>query len=133
MTTVVIFALAVWALNVDLPKPWLDAPHPLDIDSLQTAAGDSDSLAATSDTLHSGETIGALLSRRGVSSAAMPKVMGAASGLDARRIPAGMPVTVRADSAGAAPREIVFQLAPDRLLHVPVSYTHLTLPTILRV
>jgi len=118
VTTVVIFALAVWALNVDLPKPWLDAPHPLDNDSLQAAAGDSDSLAATSDTLHSGETIGALLARRGVSLAAMPKVMGAASGLDARRIPAGMPVTVRADSAGGAAREIVFQLAPDRLLHV---------------
>jgi murein DD-endopeptidase MepM/ murein hydrolase activator NlpD len=118
VTTVVIFALAVWVLSVDLPKPWLDAPLPPENDSLQTAAGDSDSLAATSDTLHSGETIGALLSRRGVSSAAMSRVMGAASGLDARRIPAGMPVTVRADSAGGAPREIVFQLAPDRLLHI---------------
>jgi len=118
VTMVVIFALAVWALSVDLPKPWLDAPHPLEIDSLQTVAADSDSLAATSDTLHSGETIGALLSRRGVSSQAMPLVMSAASGLNARRIPAGMPVTVRADSAGGAPREIVFQLSPDRLLHV---------------
>lgn len=118
VTTLVIFALAVWALSVDLPKPWLDAPHPLEDDSLQAAAGDSDSLAATSDTLHFGETIGALLSRRGVSSSAMPLVMGAASGLDARRIPAGMTVTVRSDSAGAPPREIVFQLAPDRLLHV---------------
>ena len=118
VTTVVAVALAAWALSVDLPKPWLDAPHPIDNDSLQALAGDSDSLAAVSDTLHSGETIGALLSRRGVSSAAMSRVMGAASGLDARRIPAGMPVTVRADSAGAAPREIVFQLAPDRLLHV---------------
>lgn len=48
----------------------------------------------------------------------MPRVMGAASSLDARRIPAGMPVTVRSDSTGAPPREIVFQLAPDRLLHV---------------
>ena len=118
VTTVVIFAFAVWALNVDLPKPWLDAPHPLEVDSVPAAAGDSDSLAATSDTLHSGETIGALLSRRGVSSSAMPKVMGAASGLDARRIPAGMPVTVRADSTGGTPREIVFQIAPDRLVHV---------------
>jgi len=118
VTTVVICALAVWALSVDLPKPWLDAPHPLEIDSLQTVAGDSDSLAASSDTLHAGETIGALLSRRGVSSQTMPLVMGAASGLDARRIRAGMPITVRADSSGGAPREIVFQLSPDRLLHV---------------
>jgi len=47
----------------------------------------------------------------------LPKVMGA-SALDARRIPAGMPITVRSDSAGSLPREIVFQLAPDRLLHV---------------
>jgi murein DD-endopeptidase MepM/ murein hydrolase activator NlpD len=118
VTTVVAVALAAWALSVDLPKPWLDAPHPIENDSLQAVAGDSESLAAVSDTLHNGETIGALLSRRGVSSAAMSRVMGAANGLDARRIPAGMPVTVRSDSAGAAPREIVFQLAPDRLLHV---------------
>ncbi|HLB09804.1 MAG TPA: M23 family metallopeptidase [Gemmatimonadaceae bacterium] len=118
VTTVVIFALAVWALSVDLPKPWLDAPHPLEFDSLLTVAADSDSLAVTSDTLHSGETIGELLSRRGVSSQAMPLVMSAANGLDARRIPAGMPVTVRTDSAGGAPREIVFQLSSDRLLHV---------------
>ncbi|MBK5189653.1 MAG: hypothetical protein JJD97_15530, partial [Gemmatimonadaceae bacterium] len=66
VTTVVAVALAAWALSVDLPKPWLDAPRPLDLDSVQTTAGDSDSLAAVSDTLHSGETIGALLSRRGV-------------------------------------------------------------------
>jgi murein DD-endopeptidase MepM/ murein hydrolase activator NlpD len=118
VTTVVAVALAAWALSVDLPKPWLDAPHPIDNDSLQAVAADSDSLAAVSDTLHSGETIGELLSRRGVSSTAMPRVMGAASALDERRIPAGMPVTVRSDSVGASPREIVFQLAPDRLLHV---------------
>ena len=61
VTTVVAVALAAWALSVDLPKPWLDAPHPLENDSLQAVAGDSDSLAAVSDTLHSGETIGALL------------------------------------------------------------------------
>jgi murein DD-endopeptidase MepM/ murein hydrolase activator NlpD len=118
VTTVVAVALAAWALSVDLPKPWLDAPHPIDNDSLQTVVADSDSLAAVRDTLQSGETIGALLSRRGVSTQAMPRVMGAASSLDARRIPAGMPVTVRSDSTGGAPREIVFQLAPDRLLHV---------------
>jgi murein DD-endopeptidase MepM/ murein hydrolase activator NlpD len=116
VTTVVAVALAAWALSVDLPKPWLDAPRTLEIDTLATAA-DSDTLAATSDTLHSGETLGELLARRGVSQSAMPRVMGA-SALDAKRIPAGMPVTVRSDSAGGAPREIVFQLAPDRLLHV---------------
>ncbi|MEP7066640.1 MAG: M23 family metallopeptidase [Gemmatimonadota bacterium] len=118
VTTVVAVALAAWALSVDLPKPWLDAPHPIDTKVLvQPVAADSDSLAAVRDTLHSGETLGALLSRRGVSSDAMPRVMGASS-LDARRIPAGMPVTVRSDSNGSAPREIVFQLAPDRMLHV---------------
>ncbi|MDQ2768538.1 MAG: hypothetical protein M3Y30_15455, partial [Gemmatimonadota bacterium] len=98
VTTLVAVALAAWALSVDLPKPWLDAPHPIENDSLQVVAADSDSLAAVSDTLHSGETIGALLARRGVTSAAMPRVMGAASALDARRIPAGMPVTIRSDS-----------------------------------
>ena len=117
VTTVVAVALAAWALSVDLPKPWLDAPHPVDASTLTPVAGDSDSLATVRDTLHSGETLGALLSRRGVTSEAMPRVMGA-SALDARRIAAGMPITVRSDSAGATPREIVFHLAPDRLLHV---------------
>jgi murein DD-endopeptidase MepM/ murein hydrolase activator NlpD len=119
VTALVAGALAVLALSVDLPKPWLDAPRPIENDTAATAAvADSDSLAAVNDTLHSGETLGALLSRRGVTQTAMPRVMDAASALDERRVPAGMPITVRSDSAGAAPREIVFQLAPDRLLHV---------------
>jgi murein DD-endopeptidase MepM/ murein hydrolase activator NlpD len=119
VTTVVAVALAVVALSVDLPKPWLDAPASLDTDTSEIATdSDSDSLSAVNDTLHSGETLGALLSRRGVSTQAMPRVMDAASALDERRVPAGMPITVRADSTGGAPREIVFQLAPDRLLHV---------------
>ncbi len=118
VTAVVIVALVVWALSVGLPKPWLGASHSPKIDSLPPVASDSDSLATTSDTLQAGETIGALLARRGVSPAAMPLVMRAASSLDARRIRAGMPVSVRADTNGGAPSEIVFQLAPDRLLHV---------------
>jgi murein DD-endopeptidase MepM/ murein hydrolase activator NlpD len=117
VTTVVAVALAAWALSVDLPKPWLDAPHPIDNNVLQPVASALDSLATVSDTLRSGETLGALLSRRGVTSDVMPRVMDA-SALDARRIRAGMPVTVRSDSTGSPPREIVFQLAPDRLLHV---------------
>jgi murein DD-endopeptidase MepM/ murein hydrolase activator NlpD len=117
VTTAVAVALAAWALSVDLPKPWLDAPHPMDTNVLAAAAGDSESLATVRDTLRSGETLGALLSRRGVPSQAMPRVMDA-SALDARRIAAGMPITVRSDSAGSTPREIVFHLAPDRLLHV---------------
>jgi len=119
VTTLVAVALAVVALSVDLPKPWLSAPRPLETDSSTLASdSDSDSLSAVNDTLHSGETLGALLSRRGLSTEAMPRVMDAASALDERRVPAGMPITVRADSTGGAPREIVFQLAPDRLLHV---------------
>jgi len=117
VTTVVAVALAAWALSVDLPKPWLDAPHPIETTVVPPVASDSDSLAGVRDTLHSGETLGALLSRRGVSQEAMPRVMDA-SALDERRIPAGMAVTVRSDSAGSKPREIVFHLAPDRLLHV---------------
>jgi murein DD-endopeptidase MepM/ murein hydrolase activator NlpD len=117
VTTVVAVALAAWALSVDLPKPWLDAPRSIETSALPPAASDSDSLAAVRDTLHSGETLGALLSRRGVTLDAMPRVMDA-SALDARRIPAGMAITVRSDSAGSKPREIIFHIAPDRLLHV---------------
>ena len=68
VTTVVAVALAAWALSVDLPKPWLAAPHPVDASTLTPVACDSDSLATVRDTLHSGETLGALLSRRGVTS-----------------------------------------------------------------
>jgi murein DD-endopeptidase MepM/ murein hydrolase activator NlpD len=118
VTGLVAGALAVWALSVDLPKPWLQA-QPVEEDTFAAVRTEgADTLAAVHDTLHAGETIGELLARRGVTTSAMPRLMGAASGLDARRVPAGMHVTVRADSTGGRPREIVFQLSPDRLLHL---------------
>ena len=118
VTTVVAVALAAWALSVDLPKPWLDAPHPIETSALAPAANDSDSLAAVSDTLRSGETLGALLSRRGVSF----RGDAARDGCERARRAAHSGGNVRSPCArtppGRAPREIVFQLAPDRLLHV---------------
>ena len=83
MTTLVAVALAVVALSVDPPKPWLDAPRPLDSDSSAIASdSDADSLSAVTTPCTAGETLGALLSRRGVSSDAVPRVMDAASALD---------------------------------------------------
>jgi hypothetical protein len=46
------------------------------------------------DTLQAGETLSGLLSRGGVSSEAVARVLRAATGIDARRARAGMPVSV---------------------------------------
>ena len=73
-----------------------------------------------------GETLIGLLRRAGVSDQAAQEVVRAAtaSAVNTRYLRAGMPVDVHHDSAGDSPSELVFH---------PVSYTHLTLPTICSV
>lgn len=70
------------------------------------------------DTLARGETLTRLLLRGGVSDTEAMKAIRAASTLDARRVPAGMPVEFRVASNASSPTEIVFHLAIDRLLHL---------------
>jgi murein DD-endopeptidase MepM/ murein hydrolase activator NlpD len=70
------------------------------------------------DTLHAGETLSGLLSRGGVSSEAVARVLRAATGIDARRARAGMPVSVRTYGSDSVPSEVVFHLAIDHLIHV---------------
>ena len=70
------------------------------------------------DTLHAGETLSGLLERAGIRTADAAKILTAASALDPRRTPAGMPVVVRTPRGDSTPSEVVFQLAVDHLVHV---------------
>lgn len=71
------------------------------------------------DTLHARETLGELLLRDGVGPALGAAVLGAASPMvNERRVPAGMPVTVRRRPTDSVPRQVVFQLAIDRVVRV---------------
>ncbi|MFI5229631.1 MAG: M23 family metallopeptidase [Gemmatimonadales bacterium] len=73
------------------------------------------------DTLGRGESLGALLKRGGMDDAAVTRALQAATtgaSLNERRIPAGMPVTIRSEAADSSPSEVTLQLATDRLLHL---------------
>ena len=70
------------------------------------------------DTLRRGETLSGLLGRAGLSVADARGVLAAASVIDMRRLPVGMPVTYTAPAVDSLPTEVVFQLAIDRMLHV---------------
>lgn len=68
------------------------------------------------DTLGRGETLNALLKRGGLNDSAAARALRAAfASLDERRVPAGMPVTIRSDSTGAVV-EVAFQLGVDHTL-----------------
>jgi murein DD-endopeptidase MepM/ murein hydrolase activator NlpD len=70
------------------------------------------------DTLDRGESLHGLLTRGGMSDAAASRALQAATALDDRRIPAGMPVTIRSDVADSTPSEVTLELSVDRLLHL---------------
>jgi murein DD-endopeptidase MepM/ murein hydrolase activator NlpD len=70
------------------------------------------------DTLREGETLSALLSRRGLRTRDSYEVVKAATPLDPRRVPAGMAIELRGDTSDARPQEIRFQLAVDRVVRL---------------
>ena len=70
------------------------------------------------DTLGKGESLQRALRRGGLSDSAAILAVQAASMLDERRIPAGMPITIGSDAADSAPSEVVLQVAIDRLLRL---------------
>ena len=70
------------------------------------------------DTLGRGESLRSVLRRGGLSEEAAARALKAASSLDQRRIPAGMPVTIKSDAADSVPSEVTLQVATDRLLHL---------------
>ena len=77
-------------------------------------------IVAHTEHLNRGETLTALLKRAGISEDAALEVIRAAtaSALNTRYLRAGMPVEVKSDSAGEAPRELVFHLGIDRLVRL---------------
>jgi len=70
------------------------------------------------DTLGRGESLKSLLRRGGLNDTAASRALQAANTLDQRRIPAGMPVTIKSESADSTPNEVTLQIAIDRLLHL---------------
>src|SRR4051812_5865757 len=69
------------------------------------------------DTLERGETLRALFSRGGVPGDVVDSLMRAASVIDHRRIPAGLPVEMKLAS-DSQPSEIVLHFAVDRLVRL---------------
>ena len=70
------------------------------------------------DTLGRGESLRSLLRRDGLTDEDASRALEAASSLDPRRIPAGMPVTIKSEANDSIPSEVTLQLATDRLLHL---------------
>ncbi len=72
------------------------------------------------ETLNRGETLLGLLKRAGVTDQAAQEVVRAAtaSAVNTRYLRAGMAVDLHGDSAGEPPRQLVFHLGIDRLLHM---------------
>ncbi len=70
------------------------------------------------DTLGRGESLQALLRRGGLTDGEVASAIKAATSLDARRIPAGMPVAIKTAATDSLPSEVTLQLSIDRLLHL---------------
>jgi murein DD-endopeptidase MepM/ murein hydrolase activator NlpD len=70
------------------------------------------------DTLGRGESLGAILEQAGMSRASASIALGAVGKRDARALPAGTPITVRALSTDTLPAEITFQPEVDRIVHL---------------
>jgi murein DD-endopeptidase MepM/ murein hydrolase activator NlpD len=70
------------------------------------------------DTLGRGESLRSVLRRGGLSDVDATRALEAASSLDERRIPAGMPVTIKSEAADSSPSEVTLQIGSDRLLHL---------------
>ncbi|HEY9427811.1 MAG TPA: M23 family metallopeptidase [Gemmatimonadaceae bacterium] len=119
VTALVVGALAIAALTIDLPSPRSAAPFArMGADSAIAATPAEPIWHVRADTLHAGETLSGLLSRGGIGSDGIVRVLHAASGIDARRVRAGMPVSVRTFGDDSLPSEVIFHLAIDRLIRV---------------
>ena len=109
LTGAAIATLAIAALRMPAPTPGRPG------DLLERAEL---SRWSSHDTLGSGETLTTLLMRRGLTGKEAANVIAAATPLDPRRIPAGMPVVVSGDTTDSIPQEIRFHLDVDRVVKV---------------
>lgn len=125
-STAAIVALGVVVFCVIWPRRSSPAPSaaPVRPDSDASAGtrlatnGNDSGWTVRADTLHAGETLAGLLERAGVRGSDAGKILTAATQLDPRRTPAGMPVALRMAPGDSTPSEVVFQPAVDRLIHV---------------
>lgn len=108
----VVATLAIAALR--LPAPNFGNPRDL---FAKFEAPDLQPWAAL-DTLDRGETLTGFLQRRGLSHTEAQNVVRAATPLDPRRIPAGMPIELRGDTTDTRPQVINFRLAVDRIVRI---------------
>ena len=107
--------LAAGAIYVNPPMPQSPAPR---LAFTQVPVPVLPLWSERVDTLGRGETLSGVLSRGGLGPQDVVALLRAATQLDARRVPAGLPVRVRTATADSMPTEITFELAIDRLLHV---------------
>src|SRR5690606_10497703 len=70
------------------------------------------------DTLSMGQSLGVLFANAGVGGVQALHALRDAADLDLRRVPAGIPVTFRSSTREDQPREVVVQLAVDRLVRL---------------
>ena len=73
------------------------------------------------DTLGRGESLRSLLKRDGLSDEDASRALEAASSLDPRRIPAGLPVTIKSGANDSIPSEVTLQVSTDHLVHLTRS------------
>lgn len=116
VTYSVIGLLAFLALRLNPPV----AGQPLSelVESEAPAPAPVDTVREHIDTLGRGETLFGVLARGGVSEIVAREALRTIKVLDPRRLPAGMPITVRGPSSDSLPSEIVFDLAVDRRVTV---------------
>lgn len=119
ITYVLVGVLAGAALHFVEPLP------PQDPAALLVSAGAPPALVQPLvervDSIGYGETLGEVMERSGLPGPVIREILRAASGLDPRRIPAGMRVTFTSLATDSIPQGITFHLAIDSLLHLTRS------------
>jgi murein DD-endopeptidase MepM/ murein hydrolase activator NlpD len=114
-----LYALAALALAGALRfTPKLPDPEAKAADVLAVTQAGEPAWKVRVDTLGRGETLQAVFRRGGLTDDDVSNAMHAATAtaLDPRRIPAGMPVTLKSEPTDSTPSEITLQLAVDKVL-----------------
>lgn len=96
--------------------PQLPEPDAKAADVLLTTQAGTPTWQLRYDTLGQGESLHALLQRDGLSNDDATRALQAATSLDERRIPAGMPITIKSETPDSTPNEVTLQLGIDRLV-----------------
>ncbi|HEX3867176.1 MAG TPA: hypothetical protein VHV78_10495, partial [Gemmatimonadaceae bacterium] len=109
LVRIVGYAVIALALAAALRfTPRLPEPDRRAADVLTTQAA-TPSWKLQFDTLGRGESLKSLLRRAGLSDDAAARALLAARSLDQRRVPAGMPVTIKSAASDSSPSEVTLQ------------------------